>query len=146
MMQRKISSSVLLGFSLLSLIGCSGNSGNYEAEVAADSFPSEMNAYSRQLVAKTNSSIVNPTSPEQTTDMPSYVVRYTVVNKALNTKSDGDSNMVSYALNTGITAAWSSAFCTDELKQIMKKYDIPMVTGQLISKSGEQESMSACMK
>lgn len=143
MMQRKIPTLILVCSSLLSIVGCSGDIG---AGVSADSFPSEMNEYSRQLVVKTNSSIINPTSPEQTTDMPSYLVKYTVVNNALNAKSDGDKNMVSYAINTGITAAWGRAFCTEELKQIMQKYDIAMVTGQLISKSGENQSMSVCMK
>jgi hypothetical protein len=142
-MHRKIPMLVLVGSSLLGLNSCSSNSG---ADVSDDSFPSAMNAYSHKLIAITNSSISNPTVPEQTTDMPSFIVKYTVMNKSLNTKSDGDKNIVSYAINTGITEAWGRAFCTDELKEIMSKYGVEMVTGQLISKSGAYESMSACTK
>jgi hypothetical protein len=142
-MQRKISWFLLVGSALFALSSCSSNTSENGSD---DSFASAMNSYSRQLVARTNSSITNPTVPEQTTDMPSFVVKYTVVNRALDTKSDGDKNIVSYAINTGITTAWSRAFCTDELKEIMGRYDVAMVTGQLVSKSGENESMSVCMK
>jgi len=110
-----------------------------------DSFELAMNQYSKRVVAKTNGSISNPTSPEKTTDMPSYVVRYTINDDALKTKDDASTNRTSYAINVGITTAWSQAFCTDELKSIMRKYDIKMVTGQLVLPDGEKQSMSPCM-
>lgn len=118
---------------------------NIETTNESTTFEKAMNNYSDRLVEKTNLSISNPTSPKKTTDMPSYVVKYTINNDALITKEDGDKNITSYAINTGITTAWSQAFCTDDLKMIMSKYGVKMVTGQLVSRDGEKHSMSACM-
>jgi hypothetical protein len=111
-----------------------------------NTFSSAMNLYSKELIARTNDSISDPTAPEKTTDLPSFVIKYTILNDALQIKEDAGANIVSYAINTGITQAWGKAFCTEELKKIMNEYGVFMVTGQLVTKSGENQSMSACMK
>lgn len=125
--------------------GTVGYSSNSIGLPIVDSFESAMNQYSKELIAKTNGSISNPTSPEKTTDIPSYLVRYTINNDALKTKDDASTNRTSYAINVGITTAWSQEFCTDELKEIMRTYDIKMITGQLVLPDGDKQSVSPCM-
>ncbi len=108
-------------------------------------FDDEMNQYSRDLVARANESISSPSNPEKTTDTPTYIVTYVIEKDEIKTRKDGDTNNVSFAINTGITKMWGNLFCTSELKGILSKYDVFMVTGQLVGKDGERYSMSPCM-
>ena len=110
------------------------------------SFDEAVNNYSNELVARANNSISSPSNPEKTTDSPTYVITYVIEKDELKTKKDANINPTSFAINTGITVIWSDLFCTDELKGIMQKYNVFMITGQLIDKNGEKYSMSACME
>ena len=101
------------------------------------SFESAMAQYSDAIVQKSKGSITKASAPEQTTDMPSYVVKYTAVNPALLTSKD--------ARNVGITAGWKQMFCTPALKEILNDFDVAMVSGQLYSEAGESSSMAICM-
>ena len=142
---RIITASICFGLLQSCSQGRVGYSSDSVGLPTVDSFELAMKQYSEGLVTKTNGSISNPTSPEKTTDMPSYVVRYTINDDALKMKDDASTNRTSYAINVGITTAWSQAFCTDELKSIMRKYDVKMITGQLVLPDGEKQSMSPCM-
>ena len=137
-MFKRVHRLVLASSCLLLLQSCSDSS-------PSSDFTSAMNRYSKELVGKSKASISNPTPPRMTSDLPSYIVEYTIVADALMTKKDGDKNTSSFALNTGITAVWSSTFCTQKLKDLMSEYGVKMVTGQLVSKDGEKHSMSTCM-
>ena len=109
-------------------------------------FDDEMNQYSRDLVARANESISTPSSPKKTTDMPSYVVTYVIEKDEIKTRKDGATNNVSFAINTGITKMWSNLFCTNDLKSLMAKYDVFMVSGRLVGKDGVDHSLSPCMR
>lgn len=142
---RVIATSICFGLLQSCSEGVVGYSSDSIGLPTVKSFELAMDQYSKKLVQKTNGSISNPTTPEKTTDMPSYVVKYTINDDALKTKADGSTNTTSYAINVGITTAWSQSFCTDELKGIMRKYNVKMISGQLVLPDGERQSMSACM-
>lgn len=110
------------------------------------SFDEAVNKYSNELVARANNSISSPSKPDKTTDRPTYVITYAIEKDALKTRKDAKVNPTSFAINTGITEIWSNLFCTEELKGIMQKYDVFMISGQLIDKSGEKNSISVCME
>jgi hypothetical protein len=110
------------------------------------SFDEAVNNYSNELVARANNSISSPSNPEKTTDSPTYVITYVIEKDELKTRKDADINPTSFAINTGITEIWSNLFCTEELKGIMQKYNVFMISGHLIDKEGEKYSMSSCME
>lgn len=110
------------------------------------SFDEAVNKYSNELVERANNSISSPSNPDKTTDRPTYVITYVIEKDELKTRKDASINPTSFAINTGITEIWSNLFCTEELKGIMQKYDVFMITGQLIDKDGEKYSMSVCME
>ncbi len=110
------------------------------------SFDEAVNQYSKELVARANNSISSPSNPKKTTDTPTYVITYQIEKDEIKTRQDAATNPTSFAINTGITKMWSNMFCTEELKNIMQKYDVFMITGQLVGKDGKKYSMSACMK
>ena len=110
------------------------------------SFDEAVNQYSAKLVENANYSISSPSNPEKTSDIPTYVITYQIENDKMKTRKDADTNQTSYLVNTGITQMWTNMFCTQELKEIMRKYEIFMITGQLTDKNGEKHSMSVCMK
>ena len=109
-------------------------------------FAEEMNQYSNDLIDRANKSISTPSNPEKTTDMPSYVITYVIEKDEIKTRKDGSTNEVSFIFNTAISKMWSDMFCTNELKSIMAKYDVFMVSGQLFGKDGARHSVSVCMK
>jgi len=111
----------------------------------ASSFESAMANYSSALIKNSSRSITKSTEPEKTTEMPSYVVKYTVVDPALLTSEGAANNPQLYARNVDITNEWVRMFCTPELKKIMSEFRVGMVSGQLYSKDGKDSSMSACM-
>jgi len=109
-------------------------------------FAEEMNRYSYDLIDRANKSISTPSTPKKTTDMPSYVIRYVIEKDEIKTRKDGSTNKVSFMFNTVVTKMWSDLFCTNELKSIMAKYDVFMVSGQLFGKDGARHSVSMCIK
>jgi len=109
-------------------------------------FDKEVNQYSAELVARSNNSISSPSNPKKKTDMPAYVITYQIEKDEIKTRQDADTNPTSFAINTGITKMWSDMFCTKELKSIMQKHDVFMITGQLVGKDGKKYSMSPCMR
>jgi len=125
-------------------VGCTPQTLEEKASRPA-SFESAMAQYSEAIVQKSKGSITKASAPEQTTDMPSYVVKYTAVNPALLTSKDAATNPSSYARNVGITAAWQQMFCTPALKEILGEFDVAMVSGRLYSAAGESSSMAICM-
>ena len=133
----------------LAISGCSvdqGSSSKAPSTIRSSmTFDDDMNQYSRDLVARANESISTPSSPKKTTDMPSYVVSYVIEKDEIKTSKDGATNDVSFAVNTAITNMWSNLFCTNDLKSIMAKHDVFMVSGHLIGKDGVRHSMSSCM-
>ena len=133
----------LVGVAALA-VGCTPQAIDEKAARPA-SFESAMTQYSEAIVQKSKGSITKASAPEQTTDMPSYVVKYTAVNPALLTSKDAATNPSSYARNVGITAGWKQMFCTPALKEILSEFDVAMVSGQLYSQAGESSSMAICM-
>ena len=105
-----------------------------------------MHQYSKELVAKYDQVISTPSLPKRTTDMPSYFVTYVIENDDIKTRKDAASNTVSFAVNSAITKRWGDMFCTSELENILKKYDVVMVGGQLIGKDGVKHSLTTCMQ
>lgn len=134
---------VVAGFASLA-VGCTPQAIEEKAG-RPTSFESAMAQYSDAIVQKSKGSITKASAPEQTTDMPSYVVKYTAVNPALLTSKDAASNPSSYARNVGITAGWDQMYCTTELQEIMNEFGVAMVSGQLYSEAGERSSMAICM-
>jgi len=130
--------------STLVLTSCTTEKTGQQTEQAS-SFEAAMANYSSTIIKNSSGSITKATEPEKTTDMPSYVVKYTVVDSALLTSEGAANNPELYARNVGITNEWVQMFCTPELKKIMSEFKIGMVSGQLYSKDGMDSSMSACM-
>ena len=105
-----------------------------------------MHQYSKDLVVKYDQVISTPSYPKRTTDMPTYFVTYVIENDDIKTRKDAASNTVSFAVNSAITKRWGDMFCTSELKNLMKEYDVVMVGGQLIGKDGVDHSLTTCMQ
>lgn len=133
-------------FALISSSCAVDSSSNNPPNKSNLSFDEAVDKYSNELVTRANNSISSPSKPDKTTDRPTYVITYVIEKDELKTRKDADTNPTSFAINTGITTIWSNLFCTDELKGIMQKYDVFMISGQLIDREGETYSMSACMK
>jgi len=109
-------------------------------------FAEEMNRYSYDLIDRANKSISTPSNPKKTSDSPSYVITYVIEKDEIKTRKDGSTNKVSFMFNTVVTNMWSDLFCTNELKSIMAKYDIYMVSGKLYDKDYAEHSVSMCIK
>lgn len=124
-------------------LGSSSDNLTYKTNL---SFEKEIHQYSNELIERANNSISSASQPEKTTDMPSFVITYLIEKDELKTRKDADTKIISLAINNGITELWRDLFCTDELKDMIQKYDVVMITGQLVDKSGQKHSMSLCMK
>ena len=132
--------------SALLVSSCSSEGGSTKTASPTINFAYEMHQYSKELVAKYDQVISTPSLPKRTTDMPSYFVTYVIENDDIKTRKDAASNTVSFAVNSAITKRWGDMFCTSELENILKKYDVVMVGGQLIGKDGVKHSLTTCMQ
>ena len=117
------------------------------AAATSTSVRQDLDTYSQTIVTATLGNILNPTPAEQTGEAPmlSYVIKFETSDPALMSEEDGDTNKVSYALNGALEAAWSRRFCTHQLKAIMAKHDVFLISGHLLNDRGEMQVFTPCM-
>lgn len=74
-----------------------------------------------------------------------YRIDFDTTAKRLLTQPGADGNEAIFDENMKKTESWEAAFCTNELKKIMKENGIDMVTG-VLTNSGKTHSMAPCPK
>ena len=128
----------------LLLAGC-GDSDNLTGSGTATSALSDLQSYANTVVQATGGE-VNSVSVEPTTREPMYAfqIRFMTTNDALMSDPNARPGNAAYLTNVGRTKAWSTRFCTPELKAIMERHAIDMVTGNLTDTNGDTQSMSIC--
>ena len=97
-------------------------------------------------VSVTTDGTVKFVSARQTTESPTnaFQLKFETDDAALMSGLGAESGNAAYLTNVGITRAWSVRFCTDELKAIMSRYRIDLVTGNLTNLEGKTQRMSIC--
>ena len=141
----------LLALVALAAVGCSSPETEQqpEAPVAAvgPTVTQDLDSYSQTVVAATGGNISNPTPAQKTGDKPmlSYVVKFHTSDPALMAKEDGDTNKISYAFNGALQEAWSRRFCTPQLKSIMAKHEVFLVSGHLLDAGTKMQVFTSCM-
>jgi hypothetical protein len=84
----------------------------------------------------------------KTTDAPmvAYRVDFTTNLKSLMARQNADKNKEAYLMNVGKRELWNTKFCTAGLKNIMRKFQIDLVSGMLQNRAGEMQFLSTCFK
>lgn len=112
----------VLAFVLLA--SCSDRDQSFGSSSAASAL-SDLQGYADTVVKATGGAIefvsVTPTTREP---MYAFQIRFTTSNEALMSKPDARPGNAAYLENSGRTKAWSTRFCTSELKAIMARYAI----------------------
>lgn len=133
---------------ILAAAGCSSpDTGQQIERATSPSVAQDLDNYSQIVVRAAAQNIFNPSPAQKTGEMPtlSYVVKFHTSDPSLMSKDNGDTNDESYAYNIALNEAWSRRFCTPELKAIMAKHDVFMVSGHLLDAGGKMQTFVPCM-
>ena len=117
-------------------------------ELAPKALDSEqaLAAYGKRIEAELGASTITFEDAVKTTEMPSYMVRFTAHNSDLLTKPGAEADQTVYLQNLRKTEQWMQAFCTEELRKIIRSRGIFLVTGQILDSGGQAHPMAACQK
>lgn len=145
---RNLFSALLLALIASSVSSCSSSSHSTSSENklhTAETFEEAIKMHSNSIVETSSGSITKASPPEKTTESPTYIIYYTVTDPAMLTKSINPNDSVAYERNLAITNQWSEKFCSTQLKSVMEKFSVLMVSGLLVTPSGQKHSLSACV-
>jgi hypothetical protein len=123
----KKSSSVLFLFCVVFCVVC---------VVTADDVIRLLEQYGQAMVRKAPPNAFSLLTVKRTVGN-SYVLQFTTETPALMITRNVTEGSLEYWRNTVKTMAWQGAFCTDELKDIMRRYRLTIVSGQLTDKLGD---------
>lgn len=109
---------------------------------------SRLEAYGRSLAASTPNGAVRFSSVVSTTEKPlrAYKVVFSTSVRELMSNPNGSTDRTARTENLGRTAVWQAKFCTRELKTIMARDGLDLVSGDLQNISGLTQSMALCIK
>lgn len=81
-----------------------------------------------------------------TTQKPAFAFKLIFATKSqdLMSKPNAATDPKAYRLNIANTNAWQARFCTKELKLVMSKYSIDIVSADLQNGAGDTQSFSIC--
>ncbi len=107
---------------------------------------SALELYGRQVASTTESGAVKYISMEKTTDKPllAYKIIFMTDSKAMLSEPNADKDQTAYSINAARTAVWQTKFCSGQLKILMKKMGVDLVSGELQSFSGKTQRMAVC--
>ena len=105
----------------------------------------DLEKYGRTVAASTDGTILF-ISAIQTTKSPmnAFKLTFKTDDDALMSASGAAPGNAAYLVNIGRTKAWSAKLCTKQLKAMMSRYKIDLVTGDLANLSGKTQSMAIC--
>jgi len=126
---------------LLSTILFSSNAAAVEPNESLVRYGESIAASSQKGAVKVHTVIKTTQSP-----MLAYRVDFRTNLKSLMARQNADKNKEAYLMNVGIRELWNSKFCTDDLKNIMRKFRIDLVSGMLQNQTGEMQFLSTCFK
>jgi hypothetical protein len=112
---------------------------------SASSLISELEKYGSAVAVATDGAVIF-VSAEQTTKSPlnAFKLQFKTDRDALMSAPGAAPGNAAYLANFGRTELWSTRFCTEELKAIMSRYKIDLVSGDLTNLKGETQSISMC--
>lgn len=104
--------------------------------------------YGEAIAASSEKGSIKVRTAFKTTESPmrAYRVDFSSSLKSMMARQDADKNKEAYLLNVGKRELWQQKFCTDDLKNIMRKYQIDLVSGMLQNKLGEMQFLASCFK
>lgn len=132
--------SLLLAF--VTLGACTDN----PAPVASTATPlPDLQTHGRAVEEATGGNVVFVEAVQTTTSPYAFVLRFETSDEALMSRPVAEPGDAGYVINSGRRNLWSRRFCTAELRSIMSRHRIVMVTGNLTDLMGEIQSVSACL-
>ena len=116
------------------------------ASCGGGSVVAELEKYALEVSLATEGA-VSFVSVSQTTATPvvAFVIAFSTDREELMSRGGAEPGNEAYLINRGRTSAWSARFCTPQLKSVMARYAIDMVTGTLTDPAGEIQSVAPCM-
>lgn len=116
--------------------------------VFANEPDASLQSYGKRVEASSKKGIMKMDTVFKTTDTPmlAYRIDFKTSDKALLARQDAEKNRESYLLNVGVRELWKSKFCTVELRAIMYRYNVNLVSGMLKNKAGEMQFLATCFK
>ncbi len=124
------------------LVSCSEST---DPTRAASTIIEGLEEYGRTVAASTDGNILF-VSAIQTTKSPmnAFKLHFKTGDDALMSASGAAPGNAAYLANYGRTKAWSIKFCTSQLKALMSRHQIDLVTGDLTDLRGDTQSMTIC--
>lgn len=106
----------------------------------------ELTKYGRQLPRAFKAEVITYKAITQTMRTPliAYVISFTTNDSAFHSNPAAATDNAAYVENTGKRLIWEARFCTNELKSIMRRAKINVVTGDLQNSSGKTQFMAMC--
>jgi hypothetical protein len=106
----------------------------------------ELESYGKRISATFNSDVVAYKSVTQTLQAPlqAYLIVFTTSDGSFLANPAAANDKAAYLENTGKRLVWSKKFCTDELKGIMRRTKINIVSGELQNREGKSQFIAMC--
>lgn len=104
--------------------------------------------YGESIAASSQKGAIKVHTVIKTTQFPmlAYRVDFRTNLKSMMARQDADKNKEAYLMNVGKRELWNSKFCTNDLKNIMRKFQIDLVSGMLQNQAGEMQFLATCFK
>jgi hypothetical protein len=108
----------------------------------------ELQAYAKSLVQKYPRQLADVGNIKQTMrdPMAAYITPFIARDPELRTKPVTPGASKTLEANEKKTAQWDAIYCTDELRDILKKYRIFSASAQLYDEDGQRGSLSSCLR
>jgi hypothetical protein len=132
---------LLLPITLFSTILFAGHAVALEPNESLVRYGESIAASSQKGAIKVHTVIKTTQSP-----MLAYRIDFKTNLKSMMARQDADKNKEAYLMNVGKRELWNSKFCTDNLKNIMRKFQIDLVSGMLQNQAGEMQFLATCFK
>lgn len=102
----------------------------------------DLERYAASVVEATNGAVAFVSVTQTTAD--AFQIQFKSGHEALMSQPGAEPGNAAYLSNVGRTKAWSTRFCTPELKAIMSRFGVDIVTGNLTDLAGDTQSMAIC--
>lgn len=106
----------------------------------------ELESYGKRISTTFDSNVIAYKSVTQTLQAPlqAYLIAFTTSDGSFLANPAAATDKAAYLENTGKRLVWSKKFCTDELKGIMRRTKINIVSGDLQNREGKSQFVAIC--
>src|SRR5688572_16175063 len=111
----------LVPFVLVVLVACADNS---EPPESRPSPLADLEKHGRTIEDATGGTVIFVAALQTTTSPYAFQLRFKTSDEALMSRPGAEPGNAAYLINVGRTTAWSTRFCTAELKTIMSRHRI----------------------